>query len=90
MTITKNVRIAELRARLSEWLHKVRRGLTLTVFDRDTPIARIVPYSAEGEALAVRKPLGRVRSLHRVSLPPPLRLDIDIVDILLEERLGRG
>jgi len=39
-----NVRIADLKARLSEHLRAVRRGRSLTVLDRDTPIARIVPY----------------------------------------------
>lgn len=86
--ITRTVRIAELKARLSERLREVRRGRTLTVLDRDTPIARIVPYSAEGESLVVREPLGRSGSLQKVPLPPPLKLDIDIVDLLLEERQG--
>jgi prevent-host-death family protein len=53
------VGIADLRAHLSEYLRKVRAGRTLTVFDRQTPIARIVPYQAEMplEVLrATRKP----------------------------------
>jgi prevent-host-death family protein len=41
------VRIAELKARLSEHLRSVRKGRTLTVLDRDTPVARIVPYATE-------------------------------------------
>ena len=38
-----HVGIAELKARLSEHLRVVRNGGTLTVLDRDTPLARIVP-----------------------------------------------
>jgi prevent-host-death family protein len=83
MTMTK-VRIAELKARLSEYLRRVRRGHSITVLDRDTPVARVVPY-AELEPLRVREPLGR-QGLHRVPLPPPLRLKLDVVDLLLEER----
>ena len=83
VTMTK-VRIAELKARLSEYLRRVRRGHTITVLDRDTPIARVVPY-AESEQLSVREPLGR-RRLHQVRLPPPLKLKFDIVELLLEER----
>ncbi len=37
------VRIADLKSHLSEYLCKVRSGRTITVLDRDTPIARIQP-----------------------------------------------
>ncbi len=83
MTMTK-VRIAELKARLSEYLRRVRRGHTITVLDRETPVARLVPY-AEQEQLSVREPLGR-RRLHEIPLPPPPKLDFDVVELLLEER----
>jgi len=84
----KGVKIADLKARLSEHLREVRRGHSITVLDRETPIARLIPYSADSEALAIRKPLRRRRSLRSVPLPPPLELDFDIVDLLLEERQG--
>ena len=83
MTMTK-VRIAELKARLSEYLRRVRRGHTITVLDRETPVARLVPYT-EQEQLSVREPLGR-RRLHEIPLPPPPKLDFDVVELLLEER----
>ena len=35
----KEVRIAELKARLSEYLRAVRRGETIAVLDRETPVA---------------------------------------------------
>jgi len=84
--VMKNVRIAELKARLSEHLQEVRRGGSFTVMDRNTPIARVVPYGAEAEPLRVRPPRGRYPSLQRVPLPPPLKLERDVVDLLLEER----
>ncbi len=40
--MTDTGRIAELKSRLSEHLRSVRTGRTLTILDRDTPIARIV------------------------------------------------
>lgn len=84
-----NVRVAELKARLSEYLRSVKRGQTVTVMERDTPIARLVPYSgANANMLEVRKRLGRYASLQRVPIPPPLKIDLDVVDILLEERQG--
>ena len=84
--VMKKVKIAELKARLSEHLRQVRRGEVYAVMDRETPIARLLPYGAEGEPLRVRKPLRRVPSLQDVDLPPPLKLDVDAVALLLEER----
>jgi prevent-host-death family protein len=86
--VMKKVGIAELKSRLSEHLRAVRRGRSLVVFDRDTPIARIVPYEAPPGPLAVRGPRPGAPKPGRVPLPPPLRLDVDVVDLLLEERQG--
>jgi prevent-host-death family protein len=82
----KSVNIAELKARLSEYLRQVRRGATYTVMDRETPVARLVPHTVEGEPLRIRKPLRRAASLHKVPLPKPVKLDVDPVALLLEER----
>lgn len=78
----RSVRIAELKSRLSEYLRAVRNGETIAVLDRETPIAQIVPV----RALRIRKPAPETTPPNRVKLPKPLRLDIDIVDVLLEER----
>jgi prevent-host-death family protein len=80
------VKIADLKARLSEHLRAVRRGRTLTVLDRDRPIARIVPYDGERRPLAVRSPRPGAPPLARVPLPPALRIKVDVVALLAEER----
>ena len=82
------VRVADLKSKLSEHLRKVRAGRSVTVLDRTTPIARIVPYEEEGASLTVRKPVAGTPPLQQVPLPPPLRLHRDIVTLLLEERQG--
>lgn len=79
-----DVRIADLKARLSEHLRSVRNGGTLTVLDRDTPIARIVPYAAQ--PLEIRKAQRRVRDL---KLPPKPARRTDSVAVLLEDRRHR-
>jgi len=79
----KTVKVAELKAHLSEYLRAARRGRPVTVCDRDTPIARLVPYPPAPEPLATRRPL---RGLHDVALPPPLGRPIDSLAALLEER----
>jgi len=78
--ITRTVRIAELKSRLSEHLRSVRNGRTLTVLDRDTPIAPIVPYAAE--PLEVRPATRRLRDLE---LPPPPASPTDSLAVLLED-----
>jgi prevent-host-death family protein len=79
-----DVRIADLKARLSEHLRSVRNGGTLTVLDRDTPVARIVPYAAP--SLEIRKATRQVRDL---KLPPKPAKRTDSVAVLLEDRRRR-
>lgn len=89
-TVMHNVRIADLKSRLSEHLRKVRAGRSLTVMDRNTPIARVVPYEDESTMLTLRHPMPGAAKLSRVPLPPPLclRKTRDIVTLLIEERQG--
>jgi prevent-host-death family protein len=81
----KTVRIADLKARLSEYLREVRRGQTLTVLDRDTPVARLVPYE-DAPALTIRRPAPGAPSPGDFKWPPPLDLEVDAVALLLEDR----
>jgi prevent-host-death family protein len=84
--VMKTVRIADLKAHLSEHLREVRSGQALTVLDRDTPVARLVPYLPQAELLTIRRAAANSPGLHDVPLPPPLPGRIDIVALLLEER----
>lgn len=86
--VMKRVGVAELKARLSRYLRLVRRGEALTVLDRDTPVARILPYDAP-EPLVIRPPAPGATRLQDVPLPPPLPLDVDILDLLAQERGDR-
>jgi prevent-host-death family protein len=80
----KNVRIADLKARLSEHLRSVRNGGTVTVLDRDTPIARIIPVAAP--SLEIRKANRRLRDL---KLPSRLSKRTDSTAALVEDRRRR-
>ena len=79
----RTVRVAELKARLSEYLRAARKGLEVTVYDRETPVARIVPVDTPAGALGVRQPS---RGLHDVRFPAPIKRPIDSLAALLEER----
>lgn len=79
-----DVRIADLKARLSEHLRSVRNGGTVTVLDRDTPIARIVPIAAP--TLDIRRAKRRLRDL---KLPPRPSKRTDSTALLVEDRRRR-
>lgn len=79
----KTVRVAELKAELSAYLREARAGGTVVVCDRDTPVARLVPYAAEPEALPVRR---AIRALHATPLPRPVARRVDSLSALLDER----
>ena len=60
----KSVNIAELKNRLSIYLHQVRAGEEILVRDRSVPIARIVPLAAgagQDDELVALAAQGKVR-----------------------------
>jgi prevent-host-death family protein len=79
------VGIADLKANLSRHLRKVRQGHTLTVLDRETPVAQIVPYDTKGPLevrRATRKPLD-------LRIPPAPARPTDSLSVLLADRASR-
>lgn len=77
-----NVRIADLKAHLSEHLRSVRQGARITVLDREKPVALISPYEDRAR-VAARPPR---RPLHSAKLPAKRIGSVDPVVLLLEER----
>ncbi len=80
---SNRVRVAQFKARLSEYLRRVRRGQSLTLLSRDTPIAVVVPWDQTPPALPVRLPLRRLRE---VALPTEPIPGVDSLAALKEER----
>lgn len=60
------VKIADFKSRLSEHLRLVRRGHEVVIKDRETPIARVIPYQTKTEELIVRPPTRPLRDLRRL------------------------
>ncbi len=85
MTMNDRVGVAELKARLSEYLRRVRRGEVVTVLDRETEIARIVPLE-DADLLTVRAAAGQARRIADVPLPTPVGREVDVLELLREER----
>jgi prevent-host-death family protein len=80
--VQDEVRIAELKAHLSEYLRVVRRGKEIVIKDRDTPIARLAPIEAPNPVLgivpatrSVAQVMKMLRSARRQPVLPPGVLD---------------
>ena len=80
--------MSEFKARLSFYLGEVRRGETVIVYDRNTPIARVLPYSEKHEELAIDGPRRPVRDLEKVRGVAP-RHPVDVVGLVRESREPR-
>ena len=85
--VTMEVNISELKAKLSAYLDRVRKGETVTILDRKTPIARIVPIEQD-DGLRIHpasKPPGAIGEVKGVR---PLK-PVDVVKLLRESRGDR-
>ena len=76
--------VSELKAKLSAYLAQVRRGATITVCDRQTPIARLVPLEGDAGGLEVREPT-EARALP-TALGITLKKGVDVLASLREDR----
>lgn len=80
----KRAKVSTLKAHLSEYLAEVRGGETVVVCDRNTPIARLLPYE-EGEGLRIREPTRAATELRKIKGVKPTQ-PVDAVALL---RLSR-
>ena len=90
LVMKSQVQISQLKAKLSAYLHTVRKGGELIVMDRNTPVARIVPIDESAPTLTVRMPKPGTPALSEIPLPPPIPGLPDIVEFLIEERNAEG
>jgi antitoxin (DNA-binding transcriptional repressor) of toxin-antitoxin stability system len=95
----KKTNISTLKRDLSRYINYVRKGGVVRVFDRDTPVADIVPLARrrksddetmqaiidrlEREGSVVRRGTGR---FDLSKLGPPIKARRSVLEALLEER----
>ena len=81
----KQAMVSELKAQLSAYLSAVRKGETVVVCDRKTPVARLIPYTQAPDELGIEEP---VITDPVLVWPKPVRLrkKIDVVKLLREDR----
>lgn len=77
------VKITELKAHLSEHLRAVASGEVVTVYDRNRPIARIVPFGAEAPAIDHEPPRAGLAAFVN---PPPVAPGFDVAAELAQDR----
>lgn len=87
------VKIAELRAKLSKYLRSVRKGHEIVIRDRETPIARLVPYEQGRPRLEIIHPTRSMKELAEVIRAcrkgKPLVSPEKLAEALREERRDR-
>ena len=85
-----SVKIADLRNRLSDYLRKVRKGHEVVISDRETPIARLIPFDrpVAKSALDILEPPKGYEGLSKLNFPP-LSRPVHATEELLAERRRR-
>ncbi len=81
----KRAKIAELKAQLSSYLADVKQGDTVVVCERQTPIARLVPFSEEDSGVRLIEAARGIGKLGRIR-PVRLSRKVDLDRMLLETR----
>jgi len=74
----KSADVSELKTKLSAYLSEVRRGGTVVVYDRSTPIARLVPFEHEPDDFVIVEPTAPPSALKRIKgVRPKKHIDLD-------------
>ncbi len=79
------VKIAAFKSHLSEHLRAVRQGAEIIIKDRETPIARVVPYDGRTPRLVTRPPIGSLKDIAKLKGLKPKKLKPGDVDRALRE-----
>jgi len=74
----KSAKVSELKAKLSSYLAEVRNGGTVVVYDRATPVARLVPFQEQDDDLVILEASVPPKELTKIKgVRPKKSIDID-------------
>lgn len=79
------VKIARLKSHLSSYLRQVQKGEQIVVTDRETPIAKMVPYTSSTEKLQILSAKQNPTILKKLTIPATPK-ESDSLKALLEDR----
>jgi antitoxin (DNA-binding transcriptional repressor) of toxin-antitoxin stability system len=86
--VMRTAKVSELKSKLSAYLSEVRGGATVVVYDRNTPIARLVPFQEDADDLVIVEATAPVAALRKIKgVRPKKRVDVD--KLLRELRADR-
>jgi prevent-host-death family protein len=86
--VMTTAKVSELKAKLSAYLAEVRHGGTVVVYDRSTPIARLVPFQEDEDDLIIIESSAPPAELRKLKGVRP-RKPIDVDKLLRELREDR-
>ena len=87
MKSNKKVKIADLKANLSKHLRDVKSGESITVVDRDAPIALLVPLDhSSSELISIRPPTSNPKLLSKFNSSLKKQTRFNSTEILNELR----
>ena len=84
----KSAKVSELKAKLSAYLADVRRGDSVVVYDRHTPIAHLIPIPDESDDLVIIDAVAPPSTLKNLKGVRP-RKRIHVGNLLRESRGDR-
>ncbi len=81
-----DVNVTKLKSKLSHYLRLVRKGGTVVVYDRDKPVAEIVPYRRQ--RMTITPPSDTSGPWYEVPMPPALPPEVAklAMDMFWEDR----
>jgi len=86
--VMRTAKVSELKAKLSAYLAEVRAGGKVVVYDRNTPIAQLIPFQDEEDDLVIIESSVPVAELKKLKGVRPKKA-VDIDKLLGELRADR-
>ena len=82
----KTVKIAELKAHLSQYLREVRGGQEIVINDRNQPIAKVVPFEPERKPILRMSNPANPRGIGKLKFKRLLKPGLDPLQFLMADR----
>ena len=75
--VMSTAKVSQLKAKLSAYLAEVRAGGRVVVYDRNTPIAQLVPFQEDEDLVIIEAsaPVSELRKLKGVRPRQPVDVD---------------
>jgi len=76
--VMRSAKVSELKAKLSAYLAEVRSGGKVVVYDRNTPIAQLVPFHQDEDDLVIiesTSPVAELKKIKGVRPKKPVNVD---------------